>query len=1125
MLLLRATTESLQLTSSTVGGLTTYQFPSDNNHSPGSAFNDATDLVIGVLVAVTQSSISTGTRFYSPSPGVTVTPLLFDDATNNMLASGPSVVTSGTGWVFLPFSLPYTLSPGVSYVAAALTLGGQYYAATGTSFPYTDGPVYNTAPDAGRWLYSSFPKNPTNTVTTRYGIDIVVQSGAFAPVPILIGRAYQNPGQSNTLTVTPDSTLSVGNWMILVLSTISGTTVTNPSGWTVLQSYTVAGTLGVAIYAKVRAAGESTYSVTLNANGVVSTLTLFWGNGADAISNWIIGTNMLRGSITPTTTTNTVAPSITTTASNTLALVITTERTIADESGIISMAGATPWFYGKQSGSAQLETTTIGIIAQTAPGATGDVTTVYPNTQAVNAMAIQIGIPPGNGTLQFSASFSDTLSGDVTNSSNEGVITTATSTAVIPAPASSVFRLAKLITVVNTDLYVTNSLLFQKNSTGTLYAVSPLFTLLPGEMVQYMDKVGWTYYAANGAIKSDSSLTLNSNGLVQYNNSDMLDLTLGGATPWIQQLKSGVQNWNCLASSADGTKLAATAGTGYIYTSTDSGATWAAQTAPDLQNWQAITSSADGTKLAAAVFGGYIYTSADSGLTWTQQTGSTSQNWWAMTSSPNGMILAACVSAGYIYTSIDGGVTWTQQTASPTPGWTSITMSADGTRLAAVAGVGYVYTSQDSGATWVQRTGSTSQNWQAITSSNDGTRVAAVANNGYIYTSRDLGVTWTQQTGSTSQYWQSITSSVDGTRLTAAVFSGYIYTSADFGVTWTQQTAAGFQTWSYVASSADGTKLSAVAYGGTAYTSSIASGLSWSSGPNPFGTNILALQYGSPSVQLNARTTDPTLSPGAVTLGLYARSTASNPMPSLVDPTLSPVSLQSSLYQRNTFMWTPGPTNVGTWFNTNGATIGSAASVSPATTTLYTTMRRSTFSSVVTTTNQQVGLRTDNTFLLGLTARAGGFFFSCRFGFDVIATGMRAFVGFCPSTVIVSGDPSTSLNTLGFGFDLADTAWSFYHNGAAGTATKETIGGQGTLATNNTGYDAYIWCNPGSTVVYYRLDRTDTGATIVDSSVNTNLPANSTALMATAQMSNGTANITASAAVLGVNRIYVETIR
>jgi len=46
---------------------------------------------------------------------------------------------------------------------------------------------------------------------------------------------------------------------------------------------------------------------------------------------------------------------------------------------------------------------------------------------------------------------------------------------------------------------------------------------------------------------------------------------------------------------------------GYIYISRDSGATWT-QTGTQ-QNWSCVASSADGTKLFAAVYGGHIYTS------------------------------------------------------------------------------------------------------------------------------------------------------------------------------------------------------------------------------------------------------------------------------------------------------------------------------------------------------------------------------------------------------------------------------------------------------------------------------------------------------------------------------------
>ena len=206
------------------------------------------------------------------------------------------------------------------------------------------------------------------------------------------------------------------------------------------------------------------------------------------------------------------------------------------------------------------------------------------------------------------------------------------------------------------------------------------------------------------------------------------------------------------------------------------------------RDWTSITSSSDGTKLAAVVNGGYIYTSTDSGATWTQRTASGSRYWYSITSSSDGTKLAAVVDSGYIYTSTDSGATWTERspvTASTTRTWYSITSSSDGTKLAAVVRDGYIYTSTDSGATWTERspvTASTTRDWRSITSSSDGTKLAAVVHalwnaNGYIYTSSDSGVTWTESTASGSRYWKCITSSSDGTKR-AAVTYGYIYKSA-----------------------------------------------------------------------------------------------------------------------------------------------------------------------------------------------------------------------------------------------------------------------------------------------------------------------------------------------------------
>jgi photosystem II stability/assembly factor-like uncharacterized protein len=88
-------------------------------------------------------------------------------------------------------------------------------------------------------------------------------------------------------------------------------------------------------------------------------------------------------------------------------------------------------------------------------------------------------------------------------------------------------------------------------------------------------------------------------------------------TTWTQT--SAPSNyWTCVASSADGSELIATAlgqsgsyTPGPIYTSTDFGLTWTSNNVPD-QQWDSVALSADGNKLTAGsgvIFRGPIYTS------------------------------------------------------------------------------------------------------------------------------------------------------------------------------------------------------------------------------------------------------------------------------------------------------------------------------------------------------------------------------------------------------------------------------------------------------------------------------------------------------------------------------------
>ena len=66
-------------------------------------------------------------------------------------------------------------------------------------------------------------------------------------------------------------------------------------------------------------------------------------------------------------------------------------------------------------------------------------------------------------------------------------------------------------------------------------------------------------------------------------------------------------SWQAVASSADGSTLAAVATNSPIYVSTDSGSSWSPTMSPSLA-WHSVASSADGCKLAAVVHGGGIYT-------------------------------------------------------------------------------------------------------------------------------------------------------------------------------------------------------------------------------------------------------------------------------------------------------------------------------------------------------------------------------------------------------------------------------------------------------------------------------------------------------------------------------------
>ena len=197
---------------------------------------------------------------------------------------------------------------------------------------------------------------------------------------------------------------------------------------------------------------------------------------------------------------------------------------------------------------------------------------------------------------------------------------------------------------------------------------------------------------------------------------DIWTSTNSGST-WTQRSVGAVRNWESIASSSDGTKLVAVASNGdnngYIYTSSNSGVSWSSDLAPAGTNkFTGVASSNDGTYLAATTWANGIYTSSNSGQTWTSRTlpvpnpsGVTYLQ--AVASSGDGSRLvtgsrtqAGGSNGGVIFTSADYGATW-KAFSQTSYDFINFTSNGDGSRLAAsIYGQAGVSTSADFGATW-----------------------------------------------------------------------------------------------------------------------------------------------------------------------------------------------------------------------------------------------------------------------------------------------------------------------------------------------------------------------------------------------------------------------------------------
>lgn len=371
--------------------------------------------------------------------------------------------------------------------------------------------------------------------------------------------------------------------------------------------------------------------------------------------------------------------------------------------------------------------------------------------------------------------------------------------------------------------------------------------------LQYASYQDWTSAASSADGANLVAVAGGSWRFPDYAGTDYVYTSSNSGVTWISQAAAGVRPWIAVASSSDGTKLAAVATDNNVYTSADSGVHWTERVASGATRWDSIASSTDGTYLVATAFGATIAVSSDSGATWSLSEFTEPGGYWvSIAASADATKLIAAdsddsrwVGSDFLYTSPDFGDTWVEQNLTGSLPWMGVASSADGTRLAAttyeyydfVDGGGSIFTSQNSGIHWTERLSSDTAWWISIASSTDGMNLVVAdktgtdGNGGYIYTSADGGATWTPQTDAGLRHWSSVASSSDGTKFVAVedgadYYGGYILTSVDSGAHWTEQQDAGLATWGSVASSADGTKLVVTTWDSGSYRS-VDSGAHW----------------------------------------------------------------------------------------------------------------------------------------------------------------------------------------------------------------------------------------------------------------------------------------------------------
>ena len=159
---------------------------------------DPNSVNLGVKFLATEGGAITGLKYYKGAGDTGTHVGSLWTSTGTLLASATFTNESASGWQYVTFDNPVSISAGTTYVASYHSNG--HYTATGNYFTsaYTNGSLATPGPAAGVYAYGASDLFPTSTSSANYWVDVL-----FAPsgAPIAVN--------DNGFTTTKGTALSI----------------------------------------------------------------------------------------------------------------------------------------------------------------------------------------------------------------------------------------------------------------------------------------------------------------------------------------------------------------------------------------------------------------------------------------------------------------------------------------------------------------------------------------------------------------------------------------------------------------------------------------------------------------------------------------------------------------------------------------------------------------------------------------------------------------------------------------------------------------------------------------------------------------------------------------------------